>query len=292
MNDDTSTFAILTDTTKCTGCETCVAACKVENGLDKDQSRRWKDRIDALSSTRFTTILQRPGGHFVRQQCRHCQDPACVSACIVGALVKTDEGPVIYDGDKCMGCRYCMLACPYGIPRYDWDQPIPYVRKCTMCYQRIEEGQQPACTAACPEGATIFGTRAEMLAVAHDRIKQQPGKYVNRVYGEHEVGGTSVLYISDIPLGFLGWQPDLGETPLPKLTWASLTKVPPVIVGMAAAMSGIYFIIGRRMRLQAQAVLEQESTAAEQAASTEAPADAATPANLEPPKGSAEGEHE
>jgi hypothetical protein len=161
-----------------------------------------------------------------------------------------------------------------------------------MCYQRLAEGKQPACTEACPEGATIFGTRAELLAVAHERIRQHPDKYVNHVFGEHEVGGTSVLYISDIPLGFLGWQPDLGETPLPKLTWASLTKVPPVIVGMAAAMSGIYFIIGRRMRLQTPAVLEQESAAAEQATSIEALKDATTTANQEPPKGSAEGEHE
>jgi len=284
MTDDAKTFAILTDTTKCTGCETCVAACKEENGLGKDRARRWQHRIDDLSSTRFTTILRRPGGRFVRQQCRHCKDPACVSACIVGALQKTDEGPVIYDADRCMGCRYCMLACPYGIPRYDWDRPVPYVRKCTMCYHRIGEGKQPACTEACPEKATIFGTRDEMLAVAHDRIKQTPGKYVNKVFGEHEVGGTSVLYISDIPLGFLGWKPDLGAEPLPKLTWASLKKVPPVIVGMAGAMSGIYFIIGRRMKLQAQAALEQSPT--------EAPSDAATSENAETTEESAESEHE
>ncbi len=259
MIDDKTTFAILTDTTRCTGCEECVAACKEENNLGKDEARRWKRRIDDLSSTRFTTIIRRPGAHFVRQQCRHCNDPACVSACIVGALRKTDEGPVIYDGDKCMGCRYCMVACPYGIPRYDWNEPVPYVRKCTMCYSRIKEGRQPACTEACPEEATIFGTRAEMLAVAHERIRKHPDKYVGKVFGEHEVGGTSVLYISDVPLGFLGSSPELGEEPLPKLSWASPTKVPPVIVGMAGAMSGIYFIIGRRMKLQAEAALAQGS---------------------------------
>lgn len=279
MNDAT-TFAILTDTTKCTGCEKCVAACKEENDLGRDRPRRWKNRIDDLSSTRFTTILRRPGGRFVRQQCRHCTDAACVSACIVGALQKTDEGPVIYDGDRCMGCRYCMVACPYGIPRYDWDKPVPYIRKCTMCYERIREGQQPACTEVCPEKATIFGTRAELLAVAHDRIAQNPDKYVDKVFGEHEVGGSSVLYISDIPLGFLGSRPDLGDTPLPKLTWASLTKVPPVIVGMAAAMSGVYFIIGRRMRLQVQATAE------------EAPVDDVATESGEPSEASAESGHE
>jgi formate dehydrogenase iron-sulfur subunit len=250
MKSDAQTFAILTDTTKCTGCETCVAACKAANGLGPDQPWPWQAKIDDLSSTRFTTILRRPGPHFVRQQCRHCREPACVSACLVGALQTTDLGAVVYDSDRCMGCRYCMMACPYGIPRYEWGQPVPYVRKCTLCYQRLKEGKQPACTEACPAGATLFGTRAEMLAVAHERLREHPNQYVNRVFGEHEVGGTSVLYISDIPLGFLGWKPELGDTPLPKLTWASLTKVPPVMLGMAGLMSGLYFIIGRRMKLE------------------------------------------
>ena len=292
MKEDANTFAILTDTTKCTGCETCIAACKEVNGLGKDRARRWKNRIDDLSSTRFTTILRRPGGRFVRQQCRHCKDPACVSACIVGAIQKTEEGPVVYDGDRCMGCRYCMLACPYGIPRYDWEKPIPYIRKCTMCYDRIKEGRQPACTEACPEKATIFGTRAEMLAIARDRIKQNPDQYVNNVYGEHEVGGTSVLYISNTPLDFLGWKANLGDEPLPKLTWASLTKVPPVIVGMAAAMSGIYFIIGRRMKLQALAAFEQMSAGADSDSSAPVPGDTPTAVNSEPLEVCAESEHE
>jgi formate dehydrogenase iron-sulfur subunit len=285
-------MAILTDTTLCTGCESCVAACKIENGLGKDRAWRWKADIDGLSSTRFTTILRRPGGHYVRQQCRHCMDPACVSACIVGALQKTDEGAVIYDGDRCIGCRYCMVACPYGIPRYEWDKPVPYVRKCTMCYHRIREGKQPACTEACPEKATIFGTRSEMLAVAHDRIERNPDKYVNRVFGEYEVGGTSVLYISDIPLGFLGWRPDLGDEPLPKLTWASLKKVPPIIIGMAAAMSGVYFIIGRRMKLQAEAALEQASASADRPVSAEGTGDAANSEDAQTSEESTGSEHE
>ena len=271
MIDDSNTAAILTDTTLCTGCEKCVVACKEENDLGKDQARRWRKRIDDLSSTRFTTILRRPGGHNVRQQCRHCKDPACVSACLVGALQKTDEGPVIYDSDKCMGCRYCMMACPYGVPRYDWDAAVPYVRKCTMCHDRLKEGKQPACTEACPEKATIFGTRAELLAVAHDRIKKSPGKYIDRVFGEFEVGGTAVLYISDIPLDFLGWKPDLGKEPLPALTWASLKKVPPAVAGVAGLMYGVYFIIGRRMKFEAQATLAQQATGDSTSAADETP---------------------
>lgn len=251
----TTSFAILTDTTLCTGCQECVAACKLENELGKDVPRRWKKRIDDLSSTRYTTILRRPGNHFVRQQCRHCVDPACVSACLVGAIQKTPQGSVIYDGDKCMGCRYCMLACPYGIPRYDWEKPIPYIRKCNMCHERVKDGGEPACVEACPEKATIFGDRDELIEEAGRRIRDNPGKYLDKVFGEFEVGGSSVLYISDIPLDFLamkrefGDEPELGDQPLPELTSAALSKVPPLIVGMGTLMTGVWWIIGRRIKL-------------------------------------------
>jgi formate dehydrogenase iron-sulfur subunit len=244
-----STWAILTDTTLCTGCEKCVEACKSANELGKDVARRWTRRIDDLSSTRYTTIIRRPGDHFVRQQCRHCLEPACASACLVGALHKTPEGPIIYDSDKCMGCRYCMMACPYGVPRYDWDKPIPYVRKCTMCYQRVRDGGQPACVEACPQQATMFGRRDVLLEEAHRRIRDNPGKYVDRVFGETEIGGTSVIYVSDVPLDFLAFRPELDNEPLPELTWAALAKVPPLIVGVGGVMTGLWWIIGRRMKL-------------------------------------------
>jgi len=259
--DAGSSPAILTDTTLCTGCETCVAACKEINGLEPDRPRRWKRRIDDLSSTRFTTIARRKEGHslhFVRKQCRHCLEPACASACIVGALQKSPEGPVIYDDGKCMGCRYCMVACPYGIPRYDWERAVPYVRKCIFCYERLAEGKQPGCTEACPYQATIFGTRDKLLAIAQDRLAKNPGRYVGKVYGENEVGGVSVLMISDIPLDFLGWKPDMKEEPLPELTAAALSKVPPAVLVVGGAMAGIYWIIGRRMHMQALAAGDGE----------------------------------
>ncbi len=248
-----STWAILTDTTRCTGCEECVKACKIANDLGKDVPRRWKQRIDDLSSTRYTTIVRRPGGHNVRQQCRHCLEPACVSACLVGALRKTPEGPVTYDPDKCMGCRYCMTACPYGIPRYDWEQPVPEVRKCNMCHDRLLQGEQPACVEACQQKATIFGPRDELLEEARRRIREAPDKYIDKVFGETEVGGTSVIYISDIPLDFLGCQPDLGDKPLPDRTWAALSKVPYLVGGVAGVMTGTWWIIGRRMKLAEEA---------------------------------------
>jgi len=243
---------ILTDTTLCTGCERCVEACKEENDLGKDLPRRWKSQIDDLSSTRYTTIVRKDGDHFVRRFCRHCQEPACVSACIVGALQKTAEGPVIYDSDKCIGCRYCMMACPYGIPRYDWEKTTPFVKKCTMCYPRLQEGREPACVEACPEKATIFGTREELLSIAHQRIAENPGRYLQTVVGETEIGGTSILYISDIRLDFLAFKPDLGDDPLPQLTWAALSKVPPIVVGMGGLMAGIYWIVNRRMTIAEQ----------------------------------------
>jgi formate dehydrogenase iron-sulfur subunit len=264
--EDHHTHAILTDTTKCTGCEVCVGACKQTYDLGRDRAFRWKRKIDDLSSTRFTTIVRQPGGRFVRQQCRHCIDPACVSACIVGALKKEDTGAVTYDEGRCMGCRYCMMACPYGIPRYSWENTIPLVRKCILCHDRIAEGLQPACTEACPYGATIFGTRAEMIAVANDRIANNPGKYYReegselpRLWGYDEVGGVSVLYLSDISLSFLGWRPDMGDKPLPALTWAALSKVPPIVFGVAGAMTGVYWLIGRRMKLQAEAAAAREA---------------------------------
>lgn len=250
-----SKFAILTDTTLCIGCEECVKACKKTNELGQDSYRRWNRGIDDLSATRFTTIVRRKGGVFVRRQCRHCESPACASVCIVGALQKTDEGPVIYDDKKCIGCRYCMLACPYGIPRYEWSEAIPYVRKCTFCYEKIMAGEldKPACVGACPQNATIFGTRDEMLHEAKARIAASPGKYWrDHINGETEVGGTSVLYLSDGPLDFLGWKADMGDEPLPELTAASLKLVPPTIAVVGGIMTAIWWIIGRRMAMQEQ----------------------------------------
>jgi len=243
--------AILIDITRCTGCEECVLACKEENDLGPDRLRSGQQAVDGLSATRFSTILRLEHDHFVRQQCRHCLDPACVSACLVGAMQKTPEGPVIYDSDLCMGCRYCLLACPYGIPRYEWDDAAPLVRKCTLCYPRIIEGKEPACVEACPEDALQFGERDELLAEAHRRIAENPGQYVDHVFGETEVGGTSVLYLADISLGFLAWSEHLGDRELPQLTWASLKKVPAVALGMGGLMAGIYWVIHRRMTLAA-----------------------------------------
>lgn len=240
--------AILTDTTKCIGCSRCVIACKNVNHLSNDEPRRW-DRDDGLSARNWTSVVGRPVDKFVRKQCRHCQEPACASACPVAALHKTEIGAVIYDSSRCIGCRYCMMACPFGIPRYDWDEEVPYVRKCLLCYDRIKQGGQPGCTEACPTKATIFGDRDELLAEAHQRLHGNPGKYIKHVWGESEAGGTSVLYISDIDLTFLTYGEQLGDTPLPQHTRPAMEAVPYTFVGMGMAVAGIRWVIARRMKL-------------------------------------------
>jgi formate dehydrogenase iron-sulfur subunit len=244
-------FAILTDVTRCIGCEECVAACKKANHTgDDDAPWKWQGGAEELSSTRWTTIALTEG-RYVRVQCRHCLDPACAAACPVGALHTTESGAVAYDAAICMGCRYCLLACPFRLTRYEWDSPVPRVRKCILCYDAIVAGRltQPACTSACPTEATVFGERDALLAEAHRRIGAEPGKYVPHVWGEHEVGGTSVLYISDVELTAAGWPARLPDHAVPELATRVLGTVPATFLTVGAAMAGIHWVVRRRDRL-------------------------------------------
>jgi formate dehydrogenase iron-sulfur subunit len=256
-------MSILTDVTKCVGCNKCVEACGEANNLPPERPWRWLRRITDLSSARWTTLLRRNGDgaeRFVRRHCRHCLEPACVEACIVGALKKTPEGAVVYDRDACIGCRYCMIACPWEIPRYSWEDSVPYIQKCHLCHDRFtSEGKPPACVAACPEKATIFGDREELLEEARRRIKADPDKYIPKVFGEHEVGGTSVLYLSDVDLKFTDLdKPVADDTPMPGRTFKVLRHMPGVFLGMAALMGGTYWIIERRQRLGAETKTDDE----------------------------------
>jgi len=241
---------VLVDVTRCVGCNKCVDACGTANGLG-EASHIPQQAPDGLSAERWLAIVESPEGGYVRKSCRHCLDSACVSACPVGAMTQTPEGVVLYDGEKCMGCRYCMMACPFGIPRYQWDSSAPLIRKCTLCYERLVEGRLPACVEACPEQALTFGERSELLAIAHERLEQAPSKYLPKVYGEFEVGGSALLYISNVPLDFLGFNGAPGEEAYPELTWEWLGKVPAVTIGAAALMTGLFWIIGRRMQADA-----------------------------------------
>jgi formate dehydrogenase iron-sulfur subunit len=185
------TKAILVDITKCVGCRNCEQACKQAHGYPLESE-------PVLSATALTVVEQR-GEKYVRRMCMHCQDPACASACPVGALKKTATGPVVYDADKCIGCRYCMLACPFQAPRYEWTKLAPYVKKCDMCAEAVNKGGLPACVQACPTGASKFGDRDELLAEAQRRILGDPA-YVRHIYGSEEVGGTSVFSSPTCPL--------------------------------------------------------------------------------------------
>ncbi|MDP8208179.1 MAG: 4Fe-4S dicluster domain-containing protein [Candidatus Electryonea clarkiae] len=265
---DGKTVAILTDVTKCIGCRDCVVACKQTYNLDKDVPRRWSND-DGLSSRNWTSIIERENNTFVRKQCRHCLEPACVAACPVGALQISDEGPVIYDSKKCMGCRYCMLVCPYGIPRYDWDLAVPFVRKCIMCFPRLQEGKQPACTEACPVEATIFGTRDELLAEAHRRIKAEPDKYINKVWGEDEIGGSRVLYISNVDLSFLTYGKNYDNKSVPSLARPAMNAVLPTFATMAGTMAGVGWIINRRMKNMQTDELEENQDNSSSAVSSD-----------------------
>ncbi|MBI5503405.1 MAG: 4Fe-4S dicluster domain-containing protein [Deltaproteobacteria bacterium] len=236
--------AILTDVTKCVGCEACVWACKEINELPTIVPRT------RLSAETWTVVEKRHGLN-VRRQCMHCLEPACASVCPVGALRKTAEGPVVYDASKCIGCRYCMIGCPFKIPKYDWNTPLPTVKKCILCFEkRLAKGLQPACTAACPSGATIFGDRDALIAEARERIRAHPERYIDHVYGLEEAGGTSVLYLSSMPFAALGFNTEAQSSPYPALTWAVLSKLPNVVSVGGVLLLGFWWLTKRKEVLE------------------------------------------
>ncbi len=234
--------AILVDTTKCIGCGACVAACKEVNGLPEAGD----NLLNLQLSADTLNVVQTHGSVYVRRFCMHCQDPTCASVCPVGAFRKTASGPVVYDADKCIGCRYCMVACPFGIPRYEWKAVLPKVKKCTMCAPRQAKGQQPACTEACPVQAGIFGERDDLLREAENRLRANPSGYVQRIYGKEEAGGTSVLYLSSVPFDTLGFPANVPHEPLPLYTFRVLSKLPKLVTLGGVLLGGIWWITNRR----------------------------------------------
>lgn len=243
--------AMLIDTTWCVGCLACEDACQSVNNLPADC-----DQSD-LSACKFTKVFER-GDVYVRKMCMHCVDPACASVCPVGALRKLEEGPVVYDENKCIGCRYCMQACPFQIPTYEWDSTVPRVRKCWFCYDRVLAGGQPACAEECPTEATTFGDRDELLAEAHSRIADSPDEYQHYIFGEREVGGTSILYLSGVSFEQIGFPSNLIEKPLPLLTWNVLSKIPDFVLVGGTLLGGVAWIINRRMTLEDERIKEAE----------------------------------
>ena len=235
---------VLVDTTRCIGCRSCEMACGEAHGLTIPDV----ENDGALETVRNTsdkqwTVVNRfdtdTGDVYVKKQCMHCWQPACTSLKLTNAMLKTDTGPVIWRSNKCMGCRFCMVSCPFDIPKFEYNTWNPKIQKCNMCFDRLEQGKQPACVQACPTDALMFGTKRELMEIARVRIYNHPSKYVHQVYGEHVVGGTGWLYLSAAPFEQIGFRTDLGTTPYPEYTKNFLYAVPVVFFGVPAFLLGL-----------------------------------------------------
>lgn len=252
--------ALLFDIVSCVGCGSCYEACKEVN----DNGEPIDDFLKARLGPNTFTIVEEYGDYYSRKLCMHCIDPACASVCPVGALEKTDISSVIWHNDKCIGCRYCMQACPHTIPRYEWGSTDPRIRKCTMCYERISNGEQTGCAEACPFEATVFGDYDEIVELAKSRLKDDPESYYQKIYGLNDnsdlampvAGGTQVLIIAPEPFeqfGFVAGEPGymggLPEHPLPELTMKALSKVPHVVGLGSVFMGGMYWLTKRKNQI-------------------------------------------
>jgi formate dehydrogenase iron-sulfur subunit len=250
-----NTPGVLVDATRCVGCRGCEAACSEANklpepallGQDSVFSKRRTTDVSVYTVVNRATADSKQGeARFVKHQCMHCLDPACASACLAKALEKTAAGPVVYHKERCLGCRYCMVACQFDVPKFEFDSPAPYISKCSFCADRQSQGLLPACTSVCPSGALQFGHRADLIEEARTRIYQNPEKYVHQVYGESEAGGTNWLYITDVPFENLGFRTDLGPTSPPELTRTALAAVPFVLTLWPPLLMGLYTFTKRR----------------------------------------------
>src|SRR4030042_370508 len=217
---------MLIDTTKCIGCRACEEACNEANKLPKptvsfSTESVFEEKRETTPDA-YVVVNRFPNGKnpdkpvFVRRQCMHCTEPSCASACLCKAMEKMPEGPTVYHTDRCMGCRYCMISCPFDIPKFEFNSPSPFVKKCIGCYDRVARGEQTACAEACPEGATLLGTRRDLIEEAKKRIYQNPDRYYPHIYGEHEVGGTGYMYLSAVPFEKIAFRTDLGTKNYPE----------------------------------------------------------------------------
>jgi Fe-S-cluster-containing dehydrogenase component len=285
---------ILYDATLCIGCKSCMVNCKIYNGAPggalylkgrtvsyevKPDEPYWDAATDLSSKTVNVIKVNKSGTgvnkdsaengfSFIKQHCLHCITPACVSVCPVGAFRKNPvNGVVYYVENRCIGCRYCMIACPFNIPRYEYESATPQVRKCQLCQHRYEEGKYSACCEFCPTGASIFGKVVDLRAEAAKRLAMKPGdeydfpvqtvdskeksrrpvsKYINHVYGMKEGGGTQYLLLAGVPFDWLGFNKNIPDSYLPDLTWAYIAKIPAVLVGVILAGSATWAITRNR----------------------------------------------
>ncbi len=267
---------VLFDNTRCIGCRKCEAGCNKVNELAAPDQPF--DDLTVLDKQRRTTaksytVVNRydqfnhlKGPLYRKIQCNHCLEPACASVCFVRAFAKNQIGAVTYDETVCVGCRYCMIACPFEIPTYEYDKALtPRVMKCTLCYPRISKGLLPGCVESCPTEALTYARREDLLRIARERIRRFPQRYVDHIYGEHEMGGTSWLYLSAVPFHQIGMREDLGITPAPELTAGALSGVP-IVVGMwPVLLTGIYAISKRKEKIASEEKELAVTTAVERA---------------------------
>jgi formate dehydrogenase iron-sulfur subunit len=238
---------VLVDTTRCIGCRSCEEACAIAHDLpvpDIADESVFKQRRDT-SPTQLTVVNRfetDKGITFVKRQCMHCGQPGCVAACLVKAMKKHDDGAVTWD-TNCMGCRYCMVSCPFDIPKFEYNSWNPKIQKCNLCWeQRLTRGEIPACVEACPTEALLFGTKRDLVAEARRRIYRKPTKYVDYIYGENEVGGTSWIYLSAVPFEKIGFKTDLGTTAYPEYSTGFLYSVPIVLILWPAFLMGLSYL--------------------------------------------------
>jgi Fe-S-cluster-containing dehydrogenase component len=226
-------MGVLVDATVCVGCRSCELACAEVHGFpepDLDDAVMAKERTPTVSQWTVVNRYETDQGEvFAKKQCMHCNQPACASACLTKAMLKTEEGPVVWREDKCMGCRFCMISCPFDIPKFEYDSPNPKIQKCNLCWDRLQEGEVPACVDACPAEALIFGRRRDLIEEAHRRIWSSPEDYVHHIYGEHEAGGTGYLYLSGVPFDQIGFRKHVEPISYPGLSKDYLYAVPIVL---------------------------------------------------------------
>ena len=255
---------VLVDISKCIGCKACQVACKQWHDLPATTPQFSNDlsyppKMDAYN---YTQVMHRyaPKGddiimRYAKKQCLHCLEPACASACFSKALQRDEvTGAVVYRSHLCVGCRYCMLACPFDVPTYEWDQAFPLVSKCKFCfdpqgkYDRMRAGLTPACVTVCPSGCLKYGDRDELLQEAWQRINSNP-KYIEHVYGEREAGGTAWMYISDVPFETFDFRMDVPNRPLPEYSHDFLKYTPHVVVTWGGLLTLLYHYTKRRKQV-------------------------------------------
>jgi Fe-S-cluster-containing dehydrogenase component len=283
---------LLYDATLCIGCKSCMVNCKAQNSVPggalykkgmkappyeskgpKGYEGIW-DAPQELSGKTLNIIKVYKNGtaetkdtavngySFFKQQCLHCITPACASVCPAGAFRKDPvNGSVYYLAERCIGCRYCQLACPFGVPRYEWDSAWPEVRKCQLCRHRYAEGKYSACAESCPTGATIFGKVVDLRNEARYRLSLKPGteydfpvqtvdsteksrrqvaRYADGVYGLKEAGGTQNIMLSGVSFELLGFRKNIPNSDLPQLTWHYIRKILWVFAGVFAGGTSLY----------------------------------------------------